>query len=293
MRRDIRRGEKELRNKIIVYGVCGVVLIATIIFSIMMYSKKLSDDVKDSTISSEKIASIMNEEQSNESSESASSTIGKSIEEAEMQENSTGNVQSNITENINSSLNSVNTNTTTNSVKNETKNTNSSTENKKDEEKQTKTTNTSEGTKATEAKEQTTKKELSFEMPVDGEILKGFAKDNLVYSETLKEWVTHLGIDIKADNTTVVKAAEEGTIKTIKNDPRYGLTITIEHEDGFQTVYSNLLTSEFVVEGEKVKKGQSIGTVGNTAVFEIADESHLHFEILKDSVQVDPSIYLK
>ena len=48
-----------------------------------------------------------------------------------------------------------------------------------------------------------------------------------------------------------------------------------------------------ITEGEKVTKGQSIGTVGNTAVFEVADEAHLHFEILKDSIQVDPSIYLK
>lgn len=115
----------------------------------------------------------------------------------------------------------------------------------------------------------------------------------MIYSETLKEWVTHLGIDIKADKTTVVKAAEAGTVKSIKNDPRYGLTIVIDHGDGMQTVYANLLTSEFVVEGEKVEKGQSIGTVGNTAVFEIADEPHLHFEILKDSIQVDPNIYLK
>ena len=86
---------------------------------------------------------------------------------------------------------------------------------------------------------------------------------------------------------------KQETVKSIKNDPRYGLTIVIDHGDGMQTVYANLLTSEFVVEGEKVEKGQSIGTVGNTAVFEIADEPHLHFEILKDSIQVDPNIYLK
>lgn len=102
-----------------------------------------------------------------------------------------------------------------------------------------------------------------------------------------------MGIDIKAEKTTVVKSAEAGTVKSIKNDPRYGLTIVIEHANGYQTVYANLLTSEFVVEGEKVEKGQSIGTVGNTAVFETADEPHLHFEILKDSIQVDPSIYIK
>ena len=59
------------------------------------------------------------------------------------------------------------------------------------------------------------------------------------------------------------------------------------------TVYSNLLTSEFVVEGEKVEKGQSLGTVGNTATFEIADEPHLHFEIQKAGEAIDPSNYIE
>ena len=129
--------------------------------------------------------------------------------------------------------------------------------------------------------------------PAEGEISKEFAKDQLVYSETLEEWTTHLGVDIKAQETTVVVASEKGTVKSIKNDPRYGLTITIEHEDGFQTVYSNLLTSEFVVEGEKVEKGQTIATIGKTAAFEIKDDAHLHFEILKEYKQVDPTIYIK
>ena len=123
--------------------------------------------------------------------------------------------------------------------------------------------------------------------------MRGFAKDSLIYSDTLEEWVTHLGIDIKAERTSVVKSAEDGKVTSIKNDPRYGLTIVIEHVNGFKTVYSNLLTSEFVKEGETVKKGQSIATVGNSASFEIVDEPHLHFEILKDNVNVDPSIYLK
>lgn len=122
---------------------------------------------------------------------------------------------------------------------------------------------------------------------------KGFAKDNLIYSETLEEWIVHLGIDIKTERATVVKASEAGTIASIKNDPRYGLTVIIEHTNGYKTIYSNLLTTEFVTEGEKVEKGQAIGTVGNSAAFEIVDEPHLHFEITKDNVNVDPNIYLK
>ena len=141
--------------------------------------------------------------------------------------------------------------------------------------------------------EEPPKKELSFEYPVEGEIVKEFARDSLVYSETLNEWTVHNGIDIKADRTSVVKAAEEGKIIAIKNDPRYGLTVIIEHQDGFKTIYSNLLTSEFVKEGEKVEKGQSIGTVGNSAAFEIADEAHLHFEMMLNNEYVDPRIYLK
>ena len=157
----------------------------------------------------------------------------------------------------------------------------------------TNTTNVSNTTNvvatSTDNKKEETNKDWNFEKPVEGEVVREYAKDNLVYSETLQEWTTHAGIDIKADKTTIVKAAEEGTIKSIKNDPRYGLTIVIEHDEHYQTIYSNLLTSEFVVEGEKVEKGQAIGTVGNTAVFEIADEPHLHFEIWKDSLPVDPT----
>ena len=142
-------------------------------------------------------------------------------------------------------------------------------------------------------KEEQTVKDPEFKMPVEGEIMREYAKDSLVYSATLDEWVTHNGIDIAAEKTTVVKASAEGTIKSIKNDPRYGLTIVIEHVNGFASVYSNLLTAEFVEEGETVKQGDTIGTVGNTATFEIADESHLHFEILKDSENLDPELYLK
>lgn len=263
MRRDVRRrhGQDDLSGKIIKYSAIGVAILAVIVFALLIYSKNLNDDVKQGSLTSEQIASIFDNTNTSENTESASLEIGKSVEEIknEIEENT-------IEENTVNTEKVLTTNQITNSI--------------------TKTTSTNEAKKEVVV-------ELNFEKPVEGEIAKDFAIDNLVYSDTLQEWTTHTGIDIKADKTTVVKAAEAGTVKTIKNDPRYGLTIVIEHTNGFQTVYSNLLTSEFVVEGEKIKKGQSLGTVGNTAAFEIADEAHLHFEILKDSVQVDPKLYIK
>lgn len=287
MRRESRMKKKEFKSmndKIMMYGGIGLTVLAVILFALLIYSKKLNDDVRDSTMSLEQMANIAGN--SIQNTESASTQIGKNIEESknEIEQNETNNTNVN-TQNADS-VNNTNSLNTSNIISNK----NSSNVSN------TKKTNTSINELKTNANNETkieNKKELKFEKPVEGDIVREYAKDNLIYSETLKEWVTHMGIDIKAEKTTVVKSAEEGTVKSIKNDPRYGLTIVIDHDDNYQTVYSNLLTSEFVVEGEKVEKGQSIGTVGNTAVFEIADESHLHFEILKDSIAVDPSIYIK
>lgn len=282
MRRNSRVKEnspkKSVQDKIIMYSIIGVAALAIILVGLLIYSKQLRDDVEEGTMTLEQMSNVNN--QTNTNTESVSTDVGKSVEEAENEINSTNNTNTNTSTNI-----------ATNTATNTQNNTNTSSSNKTTKQNTTKATNAT-NTKSTEKKEET-KKELSFQKPVDGEIMKGYAKDNLVYSETLQEWTTHLGIDIKAEKTTVVKAAEAGTVKTIKNDPRYGLTITIEHSDGYQTVYSNLLSSEFVVEGEKVEKGQSIGTVGNTAAFEVADAPHLHFEILKDSIPIDPTTYMK
>ena len=275
MRREMRKNKEKMNIKIIKYSGITVAILTVIVLGILIYSKKLNDDIKEGTLMSEQLSSMIN----NTTSESASTEIGKSINEVsnELKQDSKNNsVANNSKVNNTTSNNTVSKNAEANSVLTTNKinanNTTSQTNSKAEENKNV---------------------ELSFEKPVEGEVIRDFAVDNLIYSNTLQEWTTHTGIDIKADKTTVVKSAEAGTVKTVKNDPRYGLTIIIEHQNGFQTVYSNLLTSEFVVEGEKVEKGQSLGTVGNTAAFEVADEPHLHFEILKDSAQVDPNIYLK
>ena len=277
MRRESRKNRnngKSISDKIIMYSIIGIGILTSILVGLLIYSKNLSEDVKEGTMSLEQMNAIVGNSDNSGDTESASTDIGKTVEESKNETN-TQNA-------VNKKSDTQSKANTTNASKNVETNTKKETANK---ETKTKTS------KAEEPKQEN--KELSFIKPVDGEISKEYAKDNLVYSETLKEWTTHLGVDIKADKTTVVKAAEAGTIKSIKNDPRYGLTVVIDHGNGYESIYSNLLTSEFVVENEKVEKGQSIGTVGNTAVFEVADEPHLHFEIQKDSIQVDPNLYMK
>ena len=298
MRRNARNKNnvsEDVSTKIIKYASIGVGILAVIVIGLLMYSKSLNDEVKQGTLSSEQIASLVNKtSEDTGNTESASTEMGKSVNEAMNELSNTTNTtnSTNTTNTTNSSTSSTNALTTA-TKESTTKQQSQNTTNVTNTTSNTTTSTDNNASQTDNIEQSTTNQELNFEKPVEGEIVKEFAKDNLLYSATLQEWTVHTGVDISAEKTTVVKAAEAGTVKSIKNDPRYGLTIVVEHANGFETVYANLLSSEFVVEGEKVEKGQSLGTVGNTAAFEIADEPHLHFEILKDSIQVDPSIYLK
>lgn len=272
-----RRGRRDTDSNtnisMIVFATIIVIAIVAFILSYMLYSRKLNTQAK--TINNtQKISSVAENNMMNiiENTEVASSSIGKSVNEME-----------------NTVENTLNTNKTEKMAINT-----SNIEKKQTESKQTKTKQTNnKDISINEEQIEETAKDPSFIKPVEGEKIKDYSKDNLVYSSTLDEWTTHLGIDFTAEKTDIVKAAADGKVKSIKNDPRYGLTVVIEHENGFESIYSSLLTAEFINVGEEVKQGQTIATVGNTARFEISDETHIHFEIKKDGINVDPNIYIK
>ena len=257
MRRNYRRNEDGIDTKKMLYIAGTVLALAVIAFVItfFVYGNTLNKSNELSKINTNTLGTIM-------PAEETSTSYGKTVNEMQNSDEDIEKV-------------AVNTNVI------EEKNNNTK------EENTTKKNETKTETKPAEVKDP------EFKMPVSGEIMKEFADNKLVYSSTLDVWTTHNGIDIAADKTTVVKASADGTVKSIKNDPRYGITIIVEHVNGYKTVYSNLLSTEFVVEGEKVKQGQSIGTVGNSATFEVSDEPHLHFEILKNNEQLNPELYLK
>lgn len=258
MSRRQRRGEKPETN-ISMIILTGIVLVVAVAFTLtyVAYNNRMARNTKMQTTNTQILSSADNEMLNmitNETdSKSVSSPVGKSVNEMEN------------TEKI-----AINTSNYENKTKEE-----KPVENKQEETKQEEV------------------KDLSFMKPADGEIVKDYSKDNLVYSSTLEEWTTHLGIDIAMQKTDVVKAVADGKVKSIKNDPRYGLTVVIEHQNGFESIYSSLLTAEFITVGEEIKQGSTIATVGNTATFEIADTTHLHFEMKKDGQNVDPNIYIK
>lgn len=75
-------------------------------------------------------------------------------------------------------------------------------------------------------------------------------------------------------------------------DDRYGNSVEITQDGGFTAIYSSLSDAAMVEVGDTVTAGQVIGGVGSTALFESLEPAHLHLELLRDGVYVNPMDYI-
>ena len=133
----------------------------------------------------------------------------------------------------------------------------------------------------------------SFSLPVSGVLASKHDPDLQVYSPTLNHYRVHLGIDIATEESAPVYAAADGKIARIWNDDLMGYSIAIAHSGNSYTYYQNLseTLAKGITEGATVHSGQLIATVGDSALTEVADEPHLHFEMTVADLSVDPLAY--
>jgi len=98
----------------------------------------------------------------------------------------------------------------------------------------------------------------------------------------------HSGIDFSAPTGTPIFATGDGVVKKVRHSRRgYGNTVLIDHGYGYKTFYAHM-DKIIVRRGQKVKRGQEIGTVGNTGK---STAPHLHYEIIKNNRKVNPIYY--
>ena len=102
-----------------------------------------------------------------------------------------------------------------------------------------------------------------------------------------KEKMKHKGIDLRAPKGTAVYATANGVVAKSSYHEGYGKMIVIKHEQAFATLYAHL-DELLVEEGEELKIGQKIGTVGSTGR---STGPHLHYEVRKGGEHLDPADY--
>lgn len=133
----------------------------------------------------------------------------------------------------------------------------------------------------------------SFLLPAEGSLAKGHDATAQVFSNTMQDYRVHLGVDINTVESAPVYAAASGKIEKIWEDVRYGQCVAIAHSGNCVTIYKNLSIelADGITEGAEISAGALIGAVGDTAMVEIADDPHLHFEMTVDGLAVDPLDY--
>lgn len=134
-----------------------------------------------------------------------------------------------------------------------------------------------------------------FSAPVDAPVLKDFSGEVPVFSYTMNDYRTHTGLDFACSPGTPVKAAADGTVCEITDDPMMGVTVALSHSGGAVTRYKGLSedSMNLVSVGDTVSRGQVIGASGETALIESAEEDHLHFELEVNGEIENPAEFMK
>ena len=122
--------------------------------------------------------------------------------------------------------------------------------------------------------------------PTDGTISSKFGRRIDPFT---KKPAWHSGVDIKAPLGGAVKATADGVVLRSTYDSKYGRYILVDHENGFKTLYGHCRKT-LVKAGARVKRGQTIGLIGNSGR---STGPHLHYEVrFKDKV-VDPRSFVR
>lgn len=118
-----------------------------------------------------------------------------------------------------------------------------------------------------------------------------FSMDKLVYHKSLNQWRTHSGVDFIAPAGTDVVAIADGTVDKVENTNLEGTVVTIRHENNLVSIYKSLDSNVAVKQGDKVMRGDKIGTVSASMLIEQAEGAHLHLETKVADAFVDPMDY--
>lgn len=125
-------------------------------------------------------------------------------------------------------------------------------------------------------------------MPVDGEVSHPFSNGELVKSETLGVWKTHDGCDILCPLGTDVKSMSAGAVTEIREDPLWGVVVTVEQDNGLTVEYCGLAKELSVKTGQEIQEGAIIGKTSDTCQAEIVQQPHLHLGVKQGGKWIDP-----
>lgn len=133
--------------------------------------------------------------------------------------------------------------------------------------------------------------EETMTWPVVGEIVMDYS-DKLVYDATLEQYRTNDIMSISSEVGSQVASSANGVVASVSDKDLTGVTVMVDHGNGWFTEYSQLQEDVLVTEGDFVKQGQVIGGVARPTKSKVLLGNHLGFKVVKDNQEVDPKTLL-
>jgi murein DD-endopeptidase MepM/ murein hydrolase activator NlpD len=134
--------------------------------------------------------------------------------------------------------------------------------------------------------------EKTISWPVSGTVILPYSMDTTVYFKTLDQYRCNPGMLISAGNGTTVQSAYLGQVTKVTSDNTYGNMVTMYLGNNYSVVYGQL-DAVYVKEGDFVKEGASVGTIGNPTDSFSQEGSHLFFQMYDGDEPIDPVLFME
>ena len=128
--------------------------------------------------------------------------------------------------------------------------------------------------------------------PILGDIVMEFSMDRTIFDVTLEQFRTSDSISIQAEAGDIVRSAAEGIVREITNTRINGVSVVVDHGNGWMTTYSQLDEDLFISEGDVLLEGQRIGVVAEPSIHRVLLGDHLGFTVKRNGVPHDPNLVL-
>ena len=134
--------------------------------------------------------------------------------------------------------------------------------------------------------------ETGLAWPVNGDVIKNYSVDSLVYFQTMGQFKSNPAIFIASDVGTEVNAACKGVVTNIYNSSEFGNVVEVSIGNDYVLTYGQI-ENICVANGDKINEGDAIGCIANPTGYYTQEGSHLYFKVAQDDESVNPLLLLR
>lgn len=134
--------------------------------------------------------------------------------------------------------------------------------------------------------------EEGLQWPLQGNVIKDYSADKMVFFDTLQQFRTNPAVFIAGEPGSEIVAAADGIVKKLDRDDKLGNTLVLDIGDGYLLIYGQIKDIN-VKEGDYVAAGANIAKLARATKYYRIEGNHLYFQVTKDETTINPMMLIR